>query len=182
MKCLTWILLFFAGVSFSLAFFNLYQAFSHPLKYQAEISTYSKEFNLSQDLVASVINTESGFNRNAKSNKGAIGLMQLKLTTANYICEIRGENTIDESELYKPEINIKFGCAYINYLMEKFENIETALAAYNAGETIVRTWLNDGIHSTDKKTLSYIPYEETRNYVEKVNKNIKYYSRIFQPL
>jgi len=179
MKWLTWCLLFFAVSSFALAFFNLYQVFSHPLKYQQEIINYSNEFNLSPDLVASVINTESEFRENAKSNKNAIGLMQLKLTTANYMCTILGEQTITENQLFEPKINIKYGCAYLNYLMKKFENTQTVLAAYNAGETIVRTWLTDGIHSTDGKNLSYIPYKETRNYVQKINKNMKYYSRIF---
>ena len=179
MKWLTWLLLFFAISSFALAFFNLYQVFSHPLKYQQEIINYSKEFNLSPDLVASVINTESGFKDNARSHKNAIGLMQIKLTTANYMCEILCEQTLTEDQLFNPDINIKYGCAYLNYLMKKFKNTQTVLAAYNAGETIVRAWLGDGIHSVDGKKLSYIPYKETRNYVQKINKNIKYYSKIF---
>jgi len=41
----------------------------------------------------------------------------------------------------------------------------------------VRSWLNSGIYSTDKITLSYIPYEETRNYIKKINKNIKFYNK-----
>lgn len=179
MKWLTWCLLFFAISTFALAFFNLYQVFSHPLNYEQEISTYAKEFNLSPDLVASVINTESRFIESAKSYKRAIGLMQIKLTTANYMCTILGEQTITEDELFNPDTNIKYGCAYLNYLIKKFENTQTVLAAYNAGETIVRAWLSDGIHSIDGKNLSHIPYKETRNYVQKINKNMEYYSKIF---
>lgn len=179
MKWLTWVLLFFTASSFALAFFNLYQVFSHPLKYEQEILTYSKEYNLSPSLVATIINTESGFNEQARSNKNACGLMQIKLTTANYMCDILKESSLSEEQLFDPDVNIKYGCAYLNYLIKKFGNTQTALAAYNAGETIVRAWLNDGIHSTDGKTLSFIPYKETRNYVKKINKNMKYYSKIF---
>ena len=66
------------------------------------------------------------------------------------------------------------------YLLDKFLDPTTALAAYNAGETRVRSWLSGGICSLDGKTLNYIPYKETRNYVEKINENIKFYKKIYK--
>lgn len=173
------VLIFFSCFAFSLSFINLYDVFTHPLKFDNEIVFYANEFDLSPALVASVINTESSFKENSKSIKNAIGLMQVKLSTANYLNEMNNSKAITEEELFIPSTNIKYGCEYLNYLMNKFENLNTALASYNAGETRVRGWINSGICSTDGKTLSYIPYEETRNYVEKVNKNLKYYNKIF---
>ena len=126
-----------------------------------------------------MLNVESSFKETAKSNKNAIGLMQIKLSTANYLNDLNNQNKITETQLFTPATNIKYGCAYLKYLIDKFENLNTALASYNAGETRVREWLKSGIYSVDGKTLSYIPYEETRNYVEKINKNFKYYTKIF---
>lgn len=179
MRISAWILIFFACISFCLTGYKVYLVFTHPLKFKEEIVFCSKEFDLSPELIASVINVESSFNKNAKSNKNAIGLMQIKLTTANYLNELNNQETINETELFSPTINIKYGSQYLKYLIDKFENIDTALASYNAGETRVRSWLNSGVYSPDQKTLMYIPYEETRNYVEKINENLKYYSKIF---
>lgn len=173
------VLIFFSCVAFVLSAYNLFNAYTHPLKFRSEIIYYAKKYDLSPALVSSVINVESSFNEHAKSNKNAIGLMQIKLSTANYINELNSNKAIDESELFKPETNIDLGCGYLKYLIDKFKNINTSLAAYNAGETNVRQWLKSGIYSTDGITLGFIPFKETRNYVEKINKNLKYYSKLF---
>lgn len=163
-----------------LAGFKTIAAVSHPIKYQAEILRYSSEFGLRPELVASVINTESHFNKKAKSNKGAIGLMQIKLSTANFIIEYYKLNErIDEDDLLEPNTNIRFGAMYICYLNKKFENIYTALAAYNAGETVVRSWLRNDDYSNDGQTLKHIPFGETRNYVLKIKNNLKFYRQVF---
>ena len=75
-------------------------------------------------------------------------------------------------------VNIIYGCKYLKYLLNKFEDINTTLCAYNAGETRVRTWLKSN-YSTDGKTLNFIPFEETRKYVNKIQKNMKFYKKYF---
>lgn len=179
MKICVCILIFLSTFTFGLASFKLYESFSHPLKFKEEIISYAKEFNLSPALIASVINIESSFKVNAKSNKDAIGLMQIKLSTANYLNDLNNKPYIDENELFKPKTNIEYGCKYLKYLINKFEDINVTLASYNAGETRVRTWLKSNTYSQDGKTLKFIPFEETRNYVEKINKNYKFYLKIF---
>ena len=174
------ILILFSSVAFFISAYNLFNVYTHPLKFENEINFYAEKYDLTPALVASVINVESSFNENAKSNKNAIGLMQIKLSTANYMQELNSENTLTEQELFNPEININLGCRYLKYLIDKFKNINTSLAAYNAGETNVRNWLNSGIYSTDGIILNYIPFKETRNYVEKINKNIKFYTKIYK--
>ena len=164
----------------SLAGFKTIVAITHPIKYKDEILFYSHEFSLQPELVASVINTESHFNKNAKSNKNAIGLMQITISTAEFLIDYyKLDDKIENNILFAPETNIKFGCMYLNYLNKKFKNIYTALAAYNAGETIVRSWLNDEQYSQDKTTLKNIPFAETRNYILKIKSNLKFYKKIF---
>ena len=149
MKISAWILIFLSIFTFVLSVYNIYLTFTHPIKFKDEIVFYANHFDFPPELVSSVINVESSFKENARSNKNAIGLMQIKLGTANYLNTLNHKNLISEEELFTPSINIFYGCAYLKYLMKKFEDINTSLAAYNAGETKVREWLISGIYSTD---------------------------------
>ena len=178
MKKLAIVLIFFIGFTLALAGYKTFMAITHPIKYKSIVEFYSKEFNLSPAVVASVINIESSYNKNARSSKSAIGLMQIKLETANYLNELYLFPELTENELFEIETNIKYGCMYLRYLVNKFENIETTLCAYNAGETRVRSWLNSEF-SDDKKTLKTIPFNETKNYLIKFKSNYKYYRKYY---
>ena len=78
--------------------------------------------------------------------------------------------------LKNPATNIMLGAKYLKSLLTRFENLDTALCAYNAGPATVKSWLANAEYSADGKTLAKIPYSETRNYLEKFHKNFKYYS------
>lgn len=179
MKILTYLLIVFSIFAFALAGYNTYLSLTHPLKYKQEIIFYSEKNELDPALISSIINVESSFKTEAKSNKNAIGLMQIKLTTANYMCSLNNHNYVTEKDLFNEEINIMLGCEYFKYLLNKFTSTETALAAYNAGETTVRNWLKNKKYSLNGKTLENIPYTETKNYVKKVYKNFNYYKKLF---
>ncbi len=161
-----------------LAGYKTFLSLTHPIKYQNEIVYYAKEYNLEPEIVASIINIESSYNKKAKSNKDAIGLMQIKLDTANYLNELYYKPSISENQLFDATTNIKYGCMYLRYLLNKFEDLNTTLCAYNAGETRVRSWLNSD-YSTNGKTLNKIPYTETKNYLIKFKENYKFYKKIY---
>lgn len=159
--------------------YKIFLVIYHPVKYQNQIKNYSEKYELTASLVASVINVESSYNSKAKSNKDAIGLMQIKLATANYLNEINNIEKIDETQLFKVDTNLEYGCMYLKYLLSKFDDTNTALCAYNAGETHVKNWLKNEEYSLDGKTLKIIPFEETKNYIKKINKNLKFYKKVF---
>ena len=117
------IFLFFGVIFFNVLF---------PRKYSNLINVASNENVIEKSLVYAIIKAEINFNKNAKSGSGALGLMQLMPTTAKWIAS-ELEFNFEESDLFKPEINIKFGCYYIGYLFEKFSDVDTVIAAYNAG-------------------------------------------------
>ena len=154
--------------------------FSFKLTYKDLVTYNARENNIEASLIFSVIKAESKFDTNAKSKAGAIGLMQIKLETANYMLSLLGESEITEDDLYLPNINIKLGTKYLDYLFERFEDFDVTICAYNAGETVVRSWLQNNEHSHDGKTLSKIPYQETSNYLKKVKFNKSIYDRILQ--
>ena len=105
------IILIFSTIG--LAGYKLFNSLSHPVKYQNLITEISKSYNLNSSVVASLINVESSYNKQAKSNKNAIGLMQIKLETANYMAELNNKKSVTETELFLPQINIEFGCMYL---------------------------------------------------------------------
>lgn len=137
-----------------------------------------KEYSVDASLVFAIIKAESKFNENAKSSAGAVGLMQIMLSTANYIQSLNSKSEITEEALFLPEVNIEIGTAYISYLLDKFEEKDVAICAYNAGETVVKSWLKNAEYSPDGKTLKFVPYEETRNYLQRVNFNQNIYKKI----
>lgn len=150
----------------------------YPLKCENLIDTYSAKYNIDKYLVIGVISSESHFDKDAKSHKGAKGLMQLTDSTAQW-CNEHFNLDYDHIDLYDVETNIEIGCIYLEYLIDTYENIETALAAYNAGPGNTDKWLKDKNYSDDGKALVKIPFEETEKYVKKVLKRKDIYFDLY---
>lgn len=151
-----------------------------PFKHKEVILKYSKEYDLDPYLVLSVIKAESKFNPEACSNKDAMGLMQITGDTADWIAKEMELTDYTVDKLYDEEYNIKMGCWYLNNLRKEFNTEGLYLAAYNAGRGRVKEWLKDSRYSEDGKILSYIPYAETNNYVNKVENYHKIYKNIYE--
>lgn len=134
-----------------------------PRPYRAVV----EQSGLSPALVYAVMKAESNFEEGAVSSAGAVGILQLRPSTAQFIAERSGIPFLPE-RLFDGEYNTRLGCAYLAYLLERFEE-ETALAAYNAGEGTVQGWLSDPRCSEDGRTLFQIPYAETRRYLKKIS-------------
>ena len=150
-----------------LAFLGVQQGmkkYFYPYNYKEYVEKYSNEYNLDPLLVLSVIKAESKFKENSTSSKGAKGLMQIMDSTGQWISS---------------KINIKMGCWYLNNLIEQFGNVDTALAAYNAGSGNVSQWLQDSEYSKDGETLYNIPFAETKKYVDKIKVNYKMYQYLY---
>ena len=135
------------------------------------IETESNNFSLNKNLVLAIIKTESKFDKNAVSSAGAIGLMQVIPSTGVWIAEKLNVENFKIDDLYNEEINIKFGCFYLKYLFDRFEDESVVICAYNAGPNLVASWLLDENYSKNNKTLLKTPYEETNNYLTKVKFN-----------
>ena len=92
-----------------------------------------------------------------------------------------GLEDYDKSKLYDEEYNIMMGCWYLNNLNKEFNNNETlVLSAYNAGRGNVNDWLSNEQYSKDGKNLDYIPFEETKKYVDKIEVYYKVYKFLYE--
>lgn len=153
----------------------------YPLHYNAIIKQYSEEYNLDPLFVASVIRAESKFDTDAVSPKGAKGLMQISSITGNWASKELCISQYDEEMLFNPNVNIKIGCWYLNKLKKEFNNnIINVLASYNAGSGNVRKWLGDKKYSSDGTELIEIPFNETREYIKRVDRNYKIYKYLYK--
>jgi soluble lytic murein transglycosylase len=151
---------------------------SHPLTYGEFVDKYSEKYSVPPYIIYSVIKAESGFDSAAKSSAGAVGLMQIMPETYKDIAARMIGETANEGLLYDPETNIKYGTYYLRYLYDKFESWDLAFAAYNAGPARITVWLSNPEYITENEIV-YIPIEETRNYLQKVQKNIESYKRLY---
>jgi soluble lytic murein transglycosylase len=133
-----------------------------PLRHEDIIRQQAREKDVPADLIAAVIYAESRF-RDQTSDAGARGLMQITPATADIIEKLSGGQTFKFEDLADPDINIRYGTFYLNYLIDKFdENLVAALAAYNAGDRNVADWGGGHLGVDD------IQFPETRDYVDNV--------------
>ena len=110
------------------------------------------------DLIKAVIAVESGFDAEAVSPKGAVGLMQLMPATAERFGVSASKKRSMQQQLTDPAVNVPAGARYLSYLMDLFPGrLDLVLAAYNAGEGAVQ-----------KFGKAIPPYKETMNYVKAV--------------
>ncbi len=120
-----------------------------PAEYAKLIDEMAARHGVDATLVRALIQVESAYRAEARSRKGAMGLMQLMPETAR---------RFSVQDPYDPAANIEGGIKYLKFLLDRFDQSSLALAAYNAGEAAV------------EKFRGIPPYAETRNYVQAVLK------------
>ncbi|MGB5259885.1 MAG: transglycosylase SLT domain-containing protein [Gammaproteobacteria bacterium] len=140
-----------------------------PLAHKDHVELHAGENKLDPGHVFAVIRQESAFNPDARSSAGARGLMQLmpstgRTTARKYSIPLGGLH-----RLYEAAKNISIGTAYLNQVMEDYgRNIVLASAAYNAGPHRVKRWLPEEDKQEAERWVAMVPFDETRNYIQRV--------------
>ena len=143
----------------------------YPLHYAEIVRGHAHNYDLNPALLAAVIEEESKFRTDARSSAGAIGLMQLQPATAKGIALRTGGTKFVLSDLYNPEINVRYGAWYLHHLLLKYRDERLALAAYNAGQENVDRWRAAG---------EGVQFPETRAYIDKVERLKSIYRRAYR--
>lgn len=155
----------------------------YPLNHFDIVKNEASKNNIDPYLVMAIIKTESGFKKDATSNKDAKGLMQMIDSTATDVNN--RTNIVDKvgDNLYDENVNISLGCKYFSDLVKKYSgNYYLAICAYNAGMGNVDKWLEQGVLEKDMDCIKdvSIPYKETEKYLKKVMGSYKMYKMIYR--
>lgn len=156
-----------------------YQTSRTKINYQEQIAEISEQANVDPLLTAAIVKVESDFDNDAHSHQGAQGLMQILDETAKHSAEVIDMEYYPE-KLNDIDYNLKLGVGYYDYLMRYYNNRQLALAAYNGGVGNVDKWIKEGILDKDNPDVSKIPFEETRQYVTKVESTYDVYKTFYK--
>ena len=129
-------------------------------------------FNINKELIYAFMHQESMFNAKAKSNQGAVGLMQVLPSTAKFITSSKDVKRSNSNILTVPEINLEVGQEYIEYLLDLelvSNNLIYLAAAYNGGPGNLKKWKQETNYLDDPLFfMESIPSRETRWFIEKI--------------
>ena len=152
----------------------------YPRKYTELVEIYAREYELDPFLVYAVIKCESNFNPDAKSDAGALGIMQITPETFAWIQTKAMENpNLSENALFDPETGIKYGALLLSVHLSEFKSAELALCAYHAGRGQLRQWIADGKLTEKDTDIDHIPFQDTRRYVKRVMETYKSYRKLY---
>ncbi len=139
-------------------------AFNHHARARALVWQAARTMHVNPWLLTAVIESESHFQLNAVSSRGAVGLMQIEPSTGQWV-EARTHIT---GPVANPRTNVLIGAWYLRYLQDSFHgSVLMALAAYNGGPARVRQWVRNGDMRPQDGTAR-IPFGETRYFVTRV--------------
>src|ERR1700689_1987615 len=135
---------------------------SLPLADASIIRQQAVEKHLDPALIAAVIYAETKFDART-SPAGALGLMQMLPSTAEYLARQSGGTTFTTRDLAEPAVNIAYGSYYLRYLLDHYHGNEMlAVAAYNGGLANVDRWIAQARSYGHALTIGEIPFPETR--------------------
>jgi len=151
----------------------------YPLPMRPLIDYYADHYHFDPMLYASLIRQESGFQPDALSSAGAVGLAQLEPYTARKWSRIL-HLWYSYRRLSDPRYNLRVSGAYFQSLITMFGSVQEAVAAYNAGESRVATWQADHHYDDAAEFVESIPFSQTRHYAEVVLNGAAIYRRLYE--
>jgi soluble lytic murein transglycosylase len=152
---------------------------AYAMPFESSIVARSTTAGVDPMLTAGLIRQESAYDPEAHSHANAIGLMQLLPKTAQRFAKL-AKVRYSTPMLFEPDYNIHIGTVYFAGLQRNFGSVESALAAYNAGEDRVAFWTTGQSYREPAEFVDSIPFTETREYVEIVTRNADIYRKLYR--
>lgn len=152
----------------------------YPAPYRESIVRQAGRRKVDPRLVLAIMLQESGFRPRAKSPAGARGLLQFTIDTAEKYAAPAGITNLRDEDLYRPEISILLGSAYLADLTRQFPDLPEAVAAsYNGGEDNVARWVKRAKQRDPGVFTAEVGFDETKSYVYKVMANYRAYKQLY---
>ncbi len=149
------------------------------LYYKDLVLPAAAEHNLDPLLVFALIRQESLFEGFATSYAAAQGLMQIIPDTGHWIAQQLGWTDYQNSDVYRPYVNVLFGTYYLRYVMDQLDGLPyAALAGYNGGPGNAAQWLSISGPDLDL-FLQTISFDETRSYVRRIYEQYDVYRALY---
>lgn len=151
-----------------------------PAPYADALVRASKQQKLDPRFVLSIMRQESSYRPRAKSAAGARGLLQMTPDQAAKYAPAVNLQNVSEDDLFKPEVNILLGSAYLGELHRMFPGLPEAIAAsYNGGEDNVARWVVRAVHKDPGIFTSEVGFNESKDYVNRVMANYRTYKILY---
>lgn len=150
-----------------------------PLPYEEVVRAEAAARGLDPLLIWAVMREESSFEPDALSPSDAHGLMQLLPSTARWVADRIGARWAAPSDLFDPALNIRLGAAYLRYLLDRFDDVRLAVAAYHAGPGRVERWAAVLSSADPELRVERIPVAATRRYVQNVYRSYLIYRELY---
>ena len=151
----------------------------YPRAFQLNVSAESTLRKINPNLIWSIMKAETQYKQDAISPVGAVGLMQFMPYTSQKVALLLNDKA-QIQELFKPEIAIQYGAAYLKKLSVEFgDQLPLVAAAYNGGPHRVKLWLRNFGEIDFDVFVEHIPFAETRTYVKRVLSFYATYQKIY---
>jgi soluble lytic murein transglycosylase len=159
---------------------TIFQQLLYPFTYREPILAESRLRGVDPRLLAALIRAESRFDRQALSPAAARGLTQFSLPSARHVAGELGMAHLDPDDLYRPEVAIDLGGAYLAGLLKRSGGMaHLAIAAYNSGEPEAKLWQTYCFSKEPEEYYSKVSFRETRSYLARVLSNWVQYRRLY---
>ncbi|HET9225805.1 MAG TPA: lytic transglycosylase domain-containing protein, partial [Thermoanaerobaculia bacterium] len=151
----------------------------YPSPYKEILDTQTRLRGVPPALLAAIVREESRYDRFALSPAAARGLAQFTLPTAREIAADIDLSRLEPEDLYRPEIALALGAAYVATLLKEFNGAShMAVAAYNAGEPQAALWRSYCFSPEMEEYFTKVSFQETRNYLRKVLTSRAHYEEL----
>jgi soluble lytic murein transglycosylase len=152
---------------------------AYPRAFESYVDVASKQHEVEEDLILSIMRTESHFRPYVRSHAGARGLMQLLPTTAKRIGKRDKRARVHSTRYKNPKSNVWLGTWYLRQLLERYNGqLPAAIGAYNAGPGAMDSWLESFSGMPLDEFVERVPYRETRRYIRRVLETYMVYRRL----
>jgi soluble lytic murein transglycosylase len=157
---------------------RLYQVL-YPLAYERALTREAERHQLDRALLAALIRQESHFDPRATSRAGARGLMQIMPTVGRQLAVAEDYHAWDAALLYQPDVSLELGTTHLAGLLRAYAHVSHALAAYNAGSSRAKRWLEQAGTNDPEVFVERIPFTETRDYVRIILRGRELYRSLY---